>query len=107
MRSAVRRRTPDDQRARRRTAALRAPAGCHRHDVPGAPRGEDAAAGRDPLTQLVDLPAQPVELVAQPVVVHLELEDPLDPGEVDPLVLAEPLYLTQQCHVPRGVASAA
>src|SRR4030095_3664562 len=37
----------------------------------------------------------------------LELDDPLDAGEVDALLLGEPLHLAQQFHVAGAVTAAA
>ena len=51
----------------------------------------------DLLGHLVDALLQRLDLVGQ-------LDDPLDAGEVDALVLGQPLHLTQQRDVMRGVA---
>src|SRR4051812_48216220 len=50
--------------------------------------------------QRLDLPLQRLDLL-------LERDDPLDPGEVDALLLGQPLHLAQQRHVPGRVAPAA
>src|SRR3712207_6999213 len=38
---------------------------------------------------------------------RLEVDDPLDPGQVDAVLLGEPLHLAQEGHVARAVPPAA
>ena len=90
-----------------RRAALRAATGRHGDDLARAPGREHPPRRGRPGAQLLELVAQPVGLVAQPVVLDLELEDPLDPGEVDALLLRQALHLAEQRDVARGVAPAA
>src|SRR3954468_13384862 len=100
-------RPPHDESAGRGPSPLGAPTRRHRDDVTGAAGREHPAAGGEPVAQLLDLAAEAVDLVAQPVVLQLQLEDALDPREVDALVLAEPLHLAQQGDVTSRVAPSA
>ena len=73
-----------------------------RHDEGVAPAPARGRAGNsggpaDLLGHLDDARLQRLDLVGQ-------LDDPLDAGEVDALVLGQPLHLSQQSDVMRGVA---
>src|SRR5690606_8070093 len=58
-----------------------------------------------PGARVRELP-QPVDLVLEAAHPLLEVEDPLDAGEVDALLDREPLHLTEQLDVTDGVAPA-
>src|SRR5665647_2451438 len=87
--SVVRRRTPEHDRAGCRAHPLGALAPGHLDDVAARP-------GREYATSRLGHPAQYLDVFAQPQHLGLEGEDSLDPGEVDALVLGEPLDLPQR-----------
>src|SRR5690606_14599109 len=90
---------PDDQRTGRRRPAQPG-AGLGGDDVTAGCRGEDPR----PLPGEAEQLLQPV---AEPLVLLDELEDPGDPGEVDTLLLGEPLDLAELVDVALGVAAPA
>src|SRR5829696_700613 len=93
---------PDDQRGalpqlRHQVAAVRAR---HRGGDRGLGGHAAGLGGRPPLQQLVHARLQCLDP-------RLELDDPLDPGEVDAVLLGQPLDLAQQGDVPGAVPPAA
>src|SRR5699024_1035273 len=94
-------RPPDDERAAAGAAAgtLAATQGA---DLPVAVGGEHAALrGAHRLEGL----AHALQLILEGLDLVLQLEDPLDAGEVDALVLGHRLDLPQPHHVARAVAA--
>ena len=92
---------PDDERRAR--PALR-----HQVSAGRSPNRRHGGLGRDPpaLGEL-ELLEQLVHPGLQRLDPRLELDDPLDAGEVDAVLLGQPLHLAQQRDVPRAVAPAA
>src|SRR4051794_4096769 len=99
--------TPDDQGLGPAGAARGALPGTRGNDITSAARREDAGTGAEHATGPLELGGELTDAGLQRRHLVLEVQDALDAGQADALVLGEPLHLAQPRHVPGGVATAA
>src|SRR5699024_3064517 len=85
----------------RRFGAAQAGAQWHRHHIAAAAGGEDTPPGAGRRLQLL---VQVVVLGLETFVLGGKIQDAFDTGEVDALLLGEPLHLAQHIHIPRRVS---